>query len=111
MRSCETSTHSLTPSSVPTAASTASGPSRTVGILRPLAQLELEHLAARVERQRVDDVDGARHFEVRHVFARPGNHLGGVRLLARPRNDERGAHLAEALVGNTDNRNLRDLRV
>ena len=37
----------------------------------PCAQLELEHLAARVQRQRVDDLDPARRLVVRHPLAAP----------------------------------------
>src|SRR5689334_8839089 len=78
---------------------------------RPLPELVLQHLAARVERQRVDHLDVARHLEIRHPLATPSGQLGRVDLLSGPEHHERVADLAHALVGYPHDRDLTDRRV
>jgi hypothetical protein len=56
---------------------------RRDGSERPVAQLVLQDLAARVEREGVDDLDMPRGLEVGHAPARPGDDLVGVRLRGR----------------------------
>src|SRR3954451_7608102 len=76
-----------------------------------LAQVLLQDLAGRIARQLADDVDGLRALERRELAAAPGEQLLDFDRRAGPRDDHGLGHLAPALVGNADHRNVLDLRV
>ena len=71
-------------------------------------QQRLDHLAARIARQHVEELHRSRDLEVRQVFARVGDHGFFVQRRAGRRHDERLADLAEPLVGNPDDRGFGD---
>src|SRR4029078_10875164 len=80
-----------------------------------VAQLVLQHLAAGVERQRVDENDATRHLEVGHSFAAPLDELvvsdlGGV-VRWGAAHDERDADFAEAMIGDTHDGDLAHRRM
>src|SRR5437867_13416719 len=76
-----------------------------------LAQLTLEQLAARVARQRLDEVHRLRAFVVREALAQPRDDPGRIRRHAGTQ-DHAGLHgLAPALVGHADHGAFADRRV
>jgi len=75
------------------------------------AQRALEHLPARITRQRADDVDAARALVVSQALPRESDDLRPGRLLAGPERDHRLDGLAPAVIGNTDDRDLGHRRV
>ena len=96
--------HHVLHSSVPPRASVMTAPTR--------AQLVLDDLAGRVHGQRVEELDRARHLEVRHLARAPTRRSPPARS-PDPGSSTTNAlrDLAEALVGHADHRDLRDARV
>jgi hypothetical protein len=80
------------------------------GLLRGRAGAEhvFLDLAGGVHREALDDLDGTRHLLIGHRAARPLDELVGLQLGAPRGHHERHAHLAEAVVGDADDRNLRN---
>ena len=76
-----------------------------------LAQDVLLHLAGGVQRQRVDDLDRARHLVVRHLLAAPPDDAGRIGGPTRAQHDERHTDLAQPLVGDADHRGLLNVGV
>src|SRR2546421_9742367 len=79
--------------------------SRKLG-LGALAELGLEDLAARVQRDRVDDLDVAGDLVVRHLLAAPRDELIGCDRRVPAGDHERIADFTEARVGDADDRDL-----
>src|SRR5215470_9968539 len=75
------------------------------------AQRALEHLPARIARQRADDVDAARALVMSQPLPGESDDLRPGRLLAGPERDHRLDGLAPAVIGNTDDRDLGHRRV
>src|SRR6266545_5689403 len=68
----------------------------------PGAQLVLEDLAGRVQRERVDDRHPARHLVVGHALPAPGDERVAVGVPVRPQHHVRHADFAEPGIGNAD---------
>src|SRR3546814_13491859 len=69
-------------------------------------QLSLEHLVARVERERVDDPDRARRLEAGHLLRGPPPPRLTVAAVTGRGHNERSPRLTHALVGDPYHRRL-----
>ena len=84
-------------------------PDHVAALLRQVgAELALQDLPARVERELVDNLDPAGHLVVGDVLACPRDDLVGGGVRSGTEHDECHTHFPEAGVGDSDHRDLGD---